>query len=181
MGRKISTAGSKTKIIQFTGIFDLDGLYKATVGWIKSRRYWFHEDVYKHKPGGPFGKELEIKWRADKKLNDFYSTGLDVKWHIWDLKDVEVIKNGKKVKLQKARVEIKLDTWLQLEHQKKWGQNKFTKALYEFFENYIIKKEWSSIWWDTSYYRLMKFQAFIKNYLDMQTKGNEYAGYLGDS
>jgi len=171
----------RTHIIRYTGIFDFEGLYKAMVGYLKARRYWFHEDTYKHKPGGPFGKELEIKWIADKNVTEFYQHIITVFFHIWDLTDVEVIKNGKKTKMQKARMEIHIDSDLIVEYQDKWAKNKFTKALLDFYSKYIIKREIESIWWDTTYYRTFKFQSFIKNYLNMQTKGNEYSGYLGDN
>tara|TARA_Y100000034_G_scaffold133517_1_gene199185 strand:+ start:325 stop:873 length:549 start_codon:yes stop_codon:yes gene_type:complete len=171
----------RTHVIRYVGIFDFDGLYKAMVGWLKARRYWFHEDTYKHKPGGPFGRELEIKWKAEKNVTEFYMNTIGVFFHIWDLSDVEVIKDGKKKKLQKARMEIHIDSDLVLEYQDKWAKNKFTSALFDFYRKYVIKREIDSLWWDTTYYRMMKFQAFIKGYLNMHAKGNEYAGYLGDS
>ncbi len=180
MSQKVAAEPS-VPIIRYTGIFDFNGLYQAMVKWLKSRRYWFHEDVYKHKPGGPFGKELEISWRAEKKVTDFHKTTMKVSFHIWDLKDVEVIKDGKKKKLQKARIEIKLNAEITLEYQNRWQKSKFYKALYKFYTNYVIKKEWTSFWGDTVYYRLIKFHAFIKNYLDMEAKANEYEHYLGDS
>lgn len=172
---------NRIHVIRYTGIFDFDGLYKAMVGWLKARRYWFFEDTYKHKPGGPFGKELEIKWIAKKKVTEFYDTSMTINIHIWDLKDVEVIKEGKKIKLQKARMEIRFDADITLDYQKQWEKSSWTQALFTFYRKYIIKQEWESLWWDTIYYRLLKFHAFTKNYLDMQTKGNEYAGYLGEA
>lgn len=168
-------------VIRYSGIFDFDGLYKAMVGWIKARRYRFIEDTYKHKPGGPFGKELEIKWLASKNVTEFYLTSMQIDFHIWDMSDVEVIKNGKKIKLQKGRVEIKFSSSIEIDYANKWSQSNFTKALLDFYLEYVIKKEWTSLWADTIYYRMLKLHAFAKEYLNMQAKGNEYAGYLGES
>ncbi len=172
---------AKRQIIRYTGIFDFDGLYKVMVQWLKQRRYWFHEDTYKFKPGDGFGKEVMLKWVAWKNIDEYFRFHLTVNFHIWDINEVEIFQDGQKKTLTKARMEIKLKCTLYRDWQRRYKQNKLTEFLKDFYNKYIIFKKTDSITWDTIYYRMLKFAAVIKDYLNMETKGREYAGYLGDN
>jgi len=171
----------KTLIIRYKGVLDLDGLYRIIVQWLKARRFWFHESTYKHKVPSPFGAEEEITFRAERKCNNYYKDDIVVYFHIWDQQDVEVIKEGKKQKLIKAKVEIRIQGTLGLDYQGRFEKTAFAQKLRNFMHKYIIKETIENIWADELYYRTLKLQALIKDYIDMQTKSHEYAGYLGDT
>ena len=57
----------------------------------------------------------------------------------------------------------------------------FWQHLKDFYNKYILKEEIETIWGDTLYYRVQKLHNVVKEFLDMQAKGYEYAGYLGDN
>ena len=63
------------------------------------RKYDFYETLYKDKP-----PELELEWTAWKKLNDMYAHQIEMSFHLFDIEDVEAIKDGKKKKLVKCRI-----------------------------------------------------------------------------
>ena len=114
----------KKLILRYKGIFDFDGLYKLMVQWLKARRYWFHEDVYKVKPSLS-GIEFEIFWHGERKVTEYCQYRINVVFHMWDVTDVEVIQEGVKKTLMKCRMEIVFDAVIELDYQGKWEDTKF--------------------------------------------------------
>lgn len=172
---------TKKLVMRYKGVLDLEGLYRVIVQWLKARRYWFHETTYKHKVPSPFGAEEEIRFYAERKCTEYYKHDVNIYFHIWDQQNVEIIKDGKKQKLIKAKVEIRIQGTLVLDYQGKFEKTAFMQKLRDFMHRYLIKHQIEDVWADELHYRLVKLQAVIKDYIDMYTKSHEYAGYLGDS
>ena len=168
-------------IIRYRGLFDYDGLYNVMVQWFKQRGFWFHERTYKHKVPTALGAEQEIEWTAEKEITDYYKFEYNVKWHLWEITEVEVVKEGVKKVLTNARLEIKLDGTLSIDWEKRFGTSTFWTFVRDWYHKYIIRKEIETIWYDTFYYRLQRLHKVIKDFLDMEAKGYAYQGYLGDN
>lgn len=167
-------------IIRYKGLFDFDGLYYMMAKWLKDRRYWLHETDYKHKVP-THGAEQEIKWAAEKKINDYIMYRYNLFIHTWDQVEVEVVKDGQKKTLTSARLEITFDGVVEVDYEKRMERNAIWKAIADVFYKYFLKEDIESIHYDTMYYRLQKFHAAVKDYIDMTAKGYEYKGYLGDN
>ena len=167
--------------IRYRGLFDWDGLYLAIAEWFKRYRYFLHEEMYKHKVPSPRGAEQELHWYADVEVNEYYKYRITVDFHLWDMTEVEVIRDGKKKLLTNARLQIKLVGILYVDWQHKFEKNRFTLALRNFYNTCIIRRTLESIHADIVYYRMWDLHAYIKKYLDMQTAWHEYAGYLGEN
>jgi hypothetical protein len=168
-------------IIRYKGIFDMEGLYRLIVQWLKSRRYWVQESTYKHKVPSPLGAEEEIGFKGNRKVDDYYMYDVIINFHLWNMQEVDVIRDGKKVKLTRARMEVVLTGTMTLDYQGRFEKSPFYKKLRDFYHKYIIKDQLEFLYYDTFYYRLIKLQALVKDYLDMQAKSHEYEGYLGDN
>ncbi|MCK4521843.1 MAG: hypothetical protein KAU20_04670 [Nanoarchaeota archaeon] len=161
--------------IKKVGIFDMDGLYKVMQRWFYDNKYYFEETLYKHKPGTAAGKEEEIGWTGWRKVNDYVKFHIKVFFHIYDIKNIEVIKEGKKVKLTKCRVWIEFNGDVELDYTKRFGQSKFGKFLFDVYNKFVLQEEKVlSNWWDELYYRVYKLHTITKEYLDMESKGNAY-------
>jgi hypothetical protein len=160
--------------VKYRGVYDLDGLYKFMSGWLRKRRYEFHETLYKNKP-----PEVEIRWRAERKKTGYIMEILTVYFHMWGEYDVEVVQNGKKKKMANARMIITLDGNIVAPHpdifeQPRWTANNVERRLLRIFNNWFMKNELNSIYWDTLYYEMNQFQGAIKDYLGMSAGGNVY-------
>ncbi len=166
-------------ILRYQGIFDLDSLYQMVVEWFWQREYLFQEKAYKHKVPFPTGAEQEVSFSGDKKVTDYYKYIIEVDFHTWDQRDIEVNIDGAKKTLTTARIEIRIKGILELEHgiEKK---DKLSKFLGNIYRKYIVRKEVESLWYDTLYYETYKLHYEMKKLLDMQTKYHEYRGYLGE-
>jgi len=167
--------------IRYKGLFDFDGLYNLIVQWMKAQGYYFEETKYKHKVPLPTGAEQEITFKGSKDVTEFYQHNIVVDFHLWDMTEVEVELAGVKKTLTSARMEIVLSGNLNIDYEKRFEKNVFWQNIRDFFMKYIIKEDIESTWYDELRYRIYKLHDAIKQYLDMQAKGNEYAGYLGDN
>ncbi len=156
-------------VLRWEGIFDFDGMYKYMQSWLANKEYEFHEAAYKHKPA-ELGKEIELEWFAEKKINGYAMNRIDVEMHLWDVNEVEV--EGKK--LTRARMWIKLSATLILDYEQKWGKNAFYSALRNFFHKHIIKKQIDFVWAESLRLELNKFLEDIKAYLESMARGKVY-------
>jgi len=175
-----STIPTRRFTLRYRGLFDFDGLYNVMVQWMKSRRYWFHEIKYKHKVPSPAGAEQEIIFRGDKKITDYIGYELTVEFHLWDMTEVEVVHKGVKKTLTNARMEIIFLGQVDIDYEKRFESSTFWMAVKDFYNKYILKEEIETVYWDTMEYKTQQFMNVVKEFLDMEAKGYEYAGYLGD-
>lgn len=175
-----TTLPMKQLRIRYTGLFDYDGLYILIAEWMKARRYWFTEGSYKHKVASALGAEQEIEFNGTRRVTNYATHTIDVMMHLWDMTEVEVERNGVKKKLMNARMEITIRGALGLDFEGSF-KGKFWEKVRNFFYQYVLFPEISGIYYDQLYYRMVKLHATIKDFLDMQVKGNEFANYIGDT
>lgn len=168
-------------MIRYKGLFDFDGLYNLMVRWLKEHGYWFHEKSYKHKVPTPYGAEQEIDWSAEKKVTEYYRFFITVSIHIWDMTEVEVEKAGEKKKLTNARIEMVMRCAVEVDYDKKFAKSRFWRFISDWYHKYVLRREIEDKWLDTVYHRMYNLQNVAKEFLDMEAKGQEFAGYMGDN
>ncbi|GIU69510.1 MAG: hypothetical protein KatS3mg002_0746 [Candidatus Woesearchaeota archaeon] len=162
-------------MIRYTGVFDFEGLYRMMHAWLINKRFIFHENRYRDKVFTPFGNELEIEWVAEKKVTEYVMEYIEVKFHLWDFSEVEVIKEGKKMKMTKSRLEIRLDAKLELDYTKKFADaGPIAKKLGAFYQNKVIYWEWRIKYADSLTYNLYDLHHKIKKYLGLYSDSNAY-------
>jgi|TARA_B100002003_G_C14118291_1_gene537842 hypothetical protein len=162
-------------VLQKAGIIDLDGLYKVMQRWFYDNKYYFEEGTSRERPGTAAGVEFEWKWTAWRKVNGYLKFHINLFFHAWDVQDIEVIKEGKKVKLTKCRLKIEFDGAIELDYTNRFSKTVFGKMLFNLYNTFVLKGEKIlANWWDELYYRVYKLQTIAKEYLDMESKGNAY-------
>jgi len=160
--------------IKYKGIFDFDKFYKMVYSWMMGNNYYFEEPSYKHKVPSEFGAEDEVEIKGWIKVNSYVRYWIFVTWHTWDQKEVEVIKEGKKVMLTKARIWIELKNKVELDYDDYFGKSKFTEALRTFLNKIVLKSRIENVYTDELHYRMLKLHNLIKEYLDNETKTNAF-------
>lgn len=166
--------------IRFHGLFDWEGLYYSIADWYKRYRFYLIEEMYKHKVPTPMGAEQELHWYGTLDVTEFVQFRIDVDFHLWEMTEVEVVRNGKKKLLTNARLEIKIRGKYIFDYHNKFEKNKFTRVLLTLWLSYLYRREATTLWADTLYYRMLGLVAHIKKYLDLQGQHHAYAGYLGE-
>ena len=159
--------------IRFKGVFDYDGLMQMVYDWMNNRRFKIIEKVYKHK-GGSSGWELERELEGSRKVTDYIKYVITVAVHAWDAKEVEVIKDGKKMKMHKGRLEVKMSIGIELDYAARWESSEAMEKVRNFFHNVIIKKEIAFKHADPLYYSMLALHTDIKKFLGMEGATSAY-------
>ena len=167
--------------IRYEGLFDFEGLYQAAVDWCKSHRYFFEETDFTHKVPSPLGAEQEVWWRMDTNVTEYVKFSMKIIIHLWEMTEVEVVKDGKKKVLTSARVQIEMTGVMDTDWQNKFAGSRLKKIMGKLLEDYVWRKELSAGYFDMLMYRMWNLHTLFKKYLDMQTAWNEYAGYLKEN
>ncbi|MBT7902302.1 hypothetical protein HN587_00425 [Candidatus Woesearchaeota archaeon] len=173
MGHIIKEAEGRISVIQYDGVFDYDGLITFLHGWFTKRKWFFHEKVVKYKKSG-LGHEMEREWNNWRKVSEYYKYHAGLQLHLWDAFPVEVVKNGKKRKFWRARIELSLSFKVEADYQDKFGTSEFMKKLRTFMHEYIMKKEILSAHADPLYYTMLGLHNDVKQFLEMSDTQTVY-------
>lgn len=165
--------------LQYTGLFDFDGLFAAIIDWAKNYGFMWHEWEYKHKVPSPRGAETEHKWILNKNISEYIRYDILITVHVWDMLEVEVEVDGKKKSLTNARIYVWLDTTVLFDWQEKFKKGGVVGQKLGKLYNQWMDRDLST-YLDQAYYRSWDLQAIIKTYFDMQGKKYAYKGYLGE-
>jgi len=106
--------------------------------WFKTNGYKLKEDVYNEKIQSN-GKEVIAKWKAEKKVTDYFKYQIQADWHILGMTDAEVEIDGKKKKTNKGEVEIAFKGNIIRDYEKRWEDGPFWKFLRSVYEKYVIR------------------------------------------
>jgi len=153
--------------LKWSGVIDLGDFYTKLKLWFDREGYGdefksFKEVKYVQRMK-PNGKEIDIKWIAERDKSDYFSNSISITFMIMGIKDVEVQKNGKKVKMNSLNLEIKLFADLVKNRKGRWKKNSIMKKIYE---NFVIKERIDSYKLEL-YQQIYILQDEIKDYLNL--------------
>jgi hypothetical protein len=155
--------------IKYAGIVDFDGLYRMMTSWFIERKYDFYETLYKDKP-----PELELEWTASRKVNEFYKYKIEILFHLWDVKEVEVIKEGVKKKMIECRMMVRFVPTLIIDWQDKWKGGWLVDTIWKIYFKNVIYREIELKYGDTLWYHIYSLHAKVKELLGMEAGSNAY-------
>lgn len=155
-------------------MYDLDGLYRFMANWLRQHRYELNENLYKFKP-----PEFEIRWKAERKATGFVMEYITIYYHSWGEYDIDAVINGKKKRVSNARMKLVISGGIEAPYEDifgapRWTHNAVERRLLLLFKNWFFRREIESVYWDTLYYEMYKFNGAIKDFLKLEAKGNVY-------
>jgi len=125
--------------VKYKGPFDFLLLYKKLKEWFLREGYgdaFKNEKKYAEKIK-PNGKNIEIVWEMSRKEEqDYFEVKINISFFAVNLTEVEVEKNGKRIKLSNAEIEIKFDSKLVRNANNKWDEN---SLMFKFYEKYFAQ------------------------------------------
>jgi len=124
--------------VKHTGIFDFGEFYKFCYAWLIDKDYKLIEKTYSEKVT-PNGKLVEIFWDAKRKISDYFRFVIKAQWRIIGMTEVEVQKEGSKLKLNKGQLEITISALLEKDYESRWENSGFLKFLRGIYDRYIIR------------------------------------------
>jgi len=122
-----------------TGYWKYSDTYNMMFHWLKDRNYKVFEEMYNEKLLS-IGKEVIIKWRAERKVTDYFKFQIILDWHILGMKDAEVEIDGKKISTNKGEVEVIFKASIIKDYEKRWEDKPFWKFLRGVYEKYVIRE-----------------------------------------
>lgn len=131
-------------LITHRGFFNYSELLQAV------RKWYIDEDfdtldmpMYKQKFPTTSGTEHEFKMVGKKNVTEYVQFEIEFSFRVYNMRDIELIQDGKKIKLQDGQVWINVIPVLTLDWQKRFEGpkpwKKFLEILDDFYRNYVIK------------------------------------------
>jgi len=153
------------------GVFDLNNLYKTIYDWFETRDFEFHDKKHKAKKSG----EHECEIVGFRKESEFHMAYIEIGFHIWDIEQVEVIENNTKKQKIKGRLFLWVENKVLMDYSNSFTSSRFRKGVMDLMQKYVLKRKKDSIWTDQTHYWSHDLFNAVKESLDMETKGSEFA------
>jgi len=143
--------------IKNKGIFNLSDLIQGIKNFFESDSFKVHFPKHKAKKD-----EHELKLYGERKMSEYVKFKITVWIRVLDWKEVEVIKDGKKMKADSGRIAVDIDGDLTLDYQGRFSGSKFLQALQDFYHRFIIKQDIGDYWEDELMIRMVNLGKLIR-------------------
>ncbi len=154
-------------------------------GWKDSKGDLDHQSMeilYFERRGTTFSpqhRELRIWWRLNKQplfaSSSYYRYRMDVDFNVIQMTDVEIMKEGQKLKAQHGELRLMIKPSLELETStgspyegKGWGAHPILRYVESYFKARILKRALEDHKKEL-YREAYRFQGMIKKYLELKT------------
>ena len=170
MGRVIKSGDTR---IKFKDNFHLKNLYYMMHEWLVQEEWVtrtdkdFPEIWNAQNEAALGGIEAWWTWRPEKLKNKYYKWTLDINTHIILLRNVEIMKDEKKLKTNWGEVEVLLRGRVVCDHLKLWEKHPILKHFEELYSKRIIKHDLTKQR-DELRREVYRLQEAIKDFLGMK-------------
>ncbi|MFH0868807.1 MAG: hypothetical protein V1839_01120 [archaeon] len=126
----------------------------------------FPKKKYKEKVK-PTGKDMEIQWEANKDIDEYASFRIEMKAQLLGINEVEVQKDGAKVKMQKGEISISVSAHLITNRLEAWEAKPGLSFLQKFYEKFLYKssiERMKAELWKTGWDFYNEAKAFLNLY-----------------
>ena len=135
MAEKEEIFSSKMK---YEGLWDFKEFYKFCYQWLVEEMHLdVIEDKYSEKITGD-SKGIKIEWTGKRNETDYFQFSVSVKFEIIGLINVEITKDGRKVKMNNGLVEMKVKGSLIRDYDGKFEKTASRKFMRSIYEKWVI-------------------------------------------
>ena len=168
--------------VKWKDIFNVKQFYRALHEWSNEYHYVDLEDRQDHYETlyleriGHFGeKELWVRWRWIKSLNEYFMYHIDLDFHYLYLLPTEIIHEGKKLKkdMYKGEVEVWVTALLEWDWQAQWEKHWFLRYFSKIFPERIFRKSIT----DEHKLELYREAYILQNFIKQWFKLKRYLPY----
>ncbi|MEM4239608.1 MAG: hypothetical protein QXM31_00405 [Candidatus Woesearchaeota archaeon] len=154
---------SPTLYLKHKGVFSKKEMMDVIHNWFTDNRYKFHASKYKIK-----ADEAEYEIKGEREVTEYVRYVIEL--HIWvrDLKEIEVIKDGEKKKMDEGNIQLELGAYLEFDYSKRFKGNKFIQWLHDIYQKYIIRQTIKDVWEDDLLLKQTELLAAIKEVLGVE-------------
>ncbi len=126
----------------YEGLFDLAELYSLIDSWFYEKGWDKYEHVNQEQIT-PAGRQIRLVLEPWKSITDYFKIIIKIKAHFSDIKDIEVEKEGQKIKLNQGEVRLIFDGYVMSDRQGLWNKRPFYWFLSIIFNKYIFKEHYN--------------------------------------
>ena len=170
--------------IKFRDIFKLKEFYKAVHFWLDESEWSstesdgkkpegkdHFETLYLEKQGGKGEKEIWWWWRLQKipTGNSYYKYHLDFDAHVLYMFPAEIMRDGKKFKVDNGEVEMVVSSYIQFDYAGEWSSHPILRSFNKVFPRRIFFKDLYDNHKLELYRETYVLQNFIKKWFKLQT------------
>lgn len=127
-----------TEKVKRSGIFNFKDVYQFTYRWFTDEDYDVEEQKYVETVSGD-SKDIEIMWTATKKVSDYFKNEIKSTWRIIGMTDVDVEREGRKMKVNTGSFEVKFAGSLIKDYEGSWERSPMMKFLRGIYDRYVIE------------------------------------------
>ena len=160
---------------KYKDVFSMKNFYTMLHEWLNSKEWHdpekkdHYEDLYFEKVEPGDFREIHVWWRPEKSSasTKFYKWKMRINFKALYLKTTEIMYKGKKIKVDKGEIEMKIWSFLELDPEKKWRNHPILKHLFNIyikriFESELMKQKL------LLYRETYEMQNWMKNFLQMK-------------
>lgn len=168
--------------ITYKDVFSMKFLYTVIREWLMMNEYVdeytgdpnvmlnYIEHLYFERRMAGGIRELRMWWRARKAPvgSLYYRYRLRIDYRIINMVDVEVVRNGRKMKVQDGEVTIEIHPQLQLDYNDSWRNHPFLKYFHNILMRRILYKRIDEHKREL-YKEAYRLHGFLKKYLELKS------------
>lgn len=171
--------------IHYKDVFDARRLYLLLRDFMDEEGYTdqFHTDAYletfyQEMRHGGGKKSIRFWWRAATVpgQSEYFRYLLDVDVNLYNLHDVDIVRNNQKVRAQQGEIQIKIEGKLDMDYKHHFEHSSILKPFKKLFEKLIIKKDY-----EYHYLKVLddvqKLELEIKTHLNLRNFLSEKRPY----
>ena len=98
--------------IKWKGTFDLGLLYNKMKNWLVVESYGEPTETLYVERIKPEGRNVEVAWESSKVEEDYFKPMIKILIRANNMQDVEIVRDGKKLTLQKGMIELQISSSL---------------------------------------------------------------------
>ena len=125
-------------VLRHEGLVDFDKLFNEVTGWFESNKYKLLIKNITHSKK-PDGGEIKIELIADKEVSPYIKFKAYVEMILLRGREVAVEKAGKKQRLRKGDLDVRIKTSYEKNHKGTFSKANFQEFLRQVYEKYIAK------------------------------------------
>ena len=135
---------TETKIVidnlslNYEGLFSAKEYYRLVDSFMQEKNYNKKEVLNTEKVESS-GKFIEMEVEPYKKVSDYAKIVIRVRTKMFNVKEVEVEKDGHKLTLNQGKVNILIDGILQTDYENRWTNRPFWIFLRTIYDKFIYK------------------------------------------
>lgn len=151
--------------MEYNGLFDCNELYRLIDVYLKEKGYDKYE-ARNIEQVTQSGKHIELVLSPWKTVTDYTKIWMKITLLLTNIKEVEVAKDGVKVKLNQGNVHIVFDGYVETDKENKWEGTPLFVFFRTIVDKYIIKRYVAS--WDNEITEdIMHLHSNIKAFLNL--------------